>query len=657
MKKTLLFGLVSLLVLAGCSSKPSSSGSSAPTTSAAKTIEELTFAHSGALENMDYTTSSHANDNEYLANFVETLLENDRFGNLKGALAEKWEHNPDATVWTFHLREGVKWVTSTGEEYGTVKAEDFVTGLRHGAEFNSGLSYLLTDVLTGYGEYISNKDFSDEAWSKVGVKALDDKTVQFTLSKSTPYFDSMNTYLVISPVNKQFLESKGVGCKLGAPNKKECSFGSAEPTSILYNGPYILTELNAKSSFVFTKNETYWDSANVNVKKIKFVYDDQKDPYSVIKGFEQGTYQQASLRPSWGDFKSYVDKYGKNLIVSQPNSTTFGMVFNVNRKNYEHTNHQSEESKANARAALLNENFRKALRASIDAQAKLEVRAPKEIAQATIRNINNFPGAGQADGKDYFQLVNEAYAQLTGTNVDLSDGQYPWLNKDEALKYIEKAKAEGIKFPVHLDMMVIETIDYLVKEAQSLKDSIAKNTDNQIVLELVLRSKDTVENYIYRNEDPHTISYDVSTFTGWGPDYSDPKSFVDIYSPVTGYYMKNMGLEIGELNKVSDLDIKEKIGLVEYEKIYREADNITNDMAARYKAFAKADAFLVEKAIMIPLQQRNRNLLVSRIVPFQKPFSYVGTAHHKYKNIVLQDELITKEQYEKAEQEWKAARK
>lgn len=164
----------------------------------------------------------------------------------------------------------------------------------------------------------------------------------------------MNTYLVISPVNRQFLESKGVGCKLGAPNRKRMFFRLCRTPSILYNGPVItLTELNAKSSFVFTKNETYWDSANVNAKKIKFVYDDQKDPYSLIKVLNKELINKLHsdllgviLRPMLINMKELNRISNLTLLLSV-------WYFNLNRKNYEHTNHQSEESKANTRGGFI----------------------------------------------------------------------------------------------------------------------------------------------------------------------------------------------------------------------------------------------------------------------------------------------------------------
>ena len=648
MKKlfTLLFCALLATTLVGCGNDSSdTSGNNS----------ELVVATSRELATMDYVTTALQTDHEINTNLVEGLLENDNYGKLQGSMADTWEKNEDATVWTFHLKPGIKWVTNTGEEYADVKADDFVTGLRHGAEFKSGVAWLLMGTIKGYTEYM-NSDFSDAAWDKVGVKALDDLTVEYTMETSIPYFESMCTYSVLYPINRQFLESKGTGCELGKPDSQTCEFGTVALDSILYNGAYLLTKNDSKSSCVLTKNESYWDADNVHLTKVTRIYDDGKDPYGIINGFEQGVYQSASLNPTWEDYDKYVEKYKDNAYYSLPNPSVFGVVFNFNRRTFNETNYADDLTlRENTHNAILNENFRKALRASFDRTSYLAVSAPKDLAEATLRNVNNFPEAGVCEGKDYITLVSDTYKEMTGEDISLADGQDPFYNPDEAMKYIEAAKAEGIQFPVHLDMLVIETSDRLVKQANSMKQSVEEASQGNIIVELVLRSNDTVQAIAYENMDPEMSDYDISTFTGWSPDYSDPKSFVDIYSPTTGYYMTSCGLgTVDENNNVIDKDIKDQIGLMEYEDAYRKADAITDDMDARYKAFAVADALLVKHAFFLPGQMESRGQTVSRIVPFTKPHSVTGISEFKYKGIQLQDELVTTEQYNAAKADWEA---
>lgn len=622
-------------------------------------LDELTDTYGSDIESLDYTVSSKTADNQNTANFVDGLLETDNYGHLKPAIAASYEKNEDASVWTFKLRDDVKWVTADGEEYDTVKAEDFVTGIRHGAEFNSELAPLLEGVLKGYSEFRSS-DFSDEAWEKVGVKAKDDTTVEFTLEKPVPYFDTMALYTVLYPVNRAFLESKGEGCKLGTPDREKCGFGSAEADSILYSGPFILREMTAKSKMVWEKNDAYWDSENVHLKKVTYIYDDGHDPYARIKGFEQGIYQSAALNTSWEDYSKYLEKYKDNAYFTIPNNTTFGMIFNFNRQSFEMTNYaKDEKARENTHKAILNENFRKAVRAAFDKEASLAVTSPKEVAQGSLRNINNFPGAGtKKDGTTYFQEVEKQYREMTGDKErKLEDGQDAFLSKEDAKKYIEAAEKEGVQFPVHLDMLVVETSDRLTKQAQSLKKSIADNTDNKIIVELVMKDQNTVSSIAYRNTDPAKFDYDISTFTGWGPDYGDPKSFVDTYSTTVGHYMAPIGLGLVDKDgKVLDQEIKDQVGLSEYEKLYREADKITTDNDKRYEAFAKADAKLIEKCFYIPTQMSTRGQVVSRFVPFVQMYSDYGVSGSKLKGLRLQKEIVKTADRDAAYKDWQSHR-
>ena len=666
-----LLSAMMALTLVGCSNN---SGSTEPTAEPEATVEvymsdvdvssikladtkNLVEVTGYELQSMDYVVTAKTEDHEFNANFVDGLLENDRYGNLVPALAERWEESEDGLTWTFYLKPGIMWVTNEGEEYEEVKAEDFVTGLRHGAEFDSETGWLLEGVIAGYTDYFENKDsWTDEEWEKVGIKAIDDYTLEFTLEQPAPYFPSMTTYAVLYPINRTFLEGKGEGCKLGSPNIESCSFGQVSPDGILYNGGFILESNDLKSSTVLVKNEAYWDVENIHLDSVKRIYDDGSDPYSVIRGFEAGTYAASAISPLWENYDEYTKKYDGYINSSLPDHSTFGVVFNMNRQVFNHSNYCTNDPEANENThnAILNENFRKALRAAYDVKAYNMVTSPEEIALSMIRNFNNDPNIVRlSDGTAYGDVVNEVYNANTNTPADIRDGQYAWLDKEAALAYIEAAKAEGIEFPVHLDMLVDETSKARSDRARSMADSISANTDGQIIVELVFRDTDTVTNIAYRSQNPEEMDYDISTFTGWGPDYSDPKTFVDIYSPVSGYYMKAMGLTNG-LEGEEDEEIKKTVGLAEYEELYRTADAITDDMDARYRAFAEADAYLVERAFYIPTSTNNRSVRVSHVVPFTRVYSVSGLTEYKYKGLQLQEDIVTSADYDAAYEAWQA---
>ena len=619
--------------------------------------KEYVYSDSREVASMDYLVTALASDHQYNVNFVDGLVICDRYGAYQPAVAESWTANEDATVWTFKLKKGVKWVTAAGDEYGEVTAEDFVTGLRHAAEFQSGTAYVVSSV-DGFSDYMSAGDYSDEAWAKVGVKAVDDYTVEYTLNAPTPYFYTQVEYTVFYPVNKTFLESKGDGCKLGTPDTNSCTFGQATPDSILYNGAYILSSFDVKSQTVMVKNPAYYAADEVYLEKVTVIYDEGSDPYEMIRSFEQNVYAYAGLSTQWGDevFNEMMAKYDGYVNPTLSNYYAFGIVFNYNRVTYENTAHADDADKENTKAAIRNENFRLAMKSAFDAQAYLEVSAPTEIAKATLRNINGVPNlVSTSDGTLYGTLVEDAYEEITGTRVSLADGQWPWLSKENALAYIEAAKADGITFPVHVDMLVIETSDRITKQGLSFKQSIEENTDGQIIVDLIMRDQDTVQNIAYYSESWDEADYDISTFTGWGPDYVDPKSFVEIYSPVDGYYMHSCGLTDKGATQSDDFgaddELKTQLGFYEYEDLYRAADAITDDLDARYKAFAKADAYLLAHGLYIPTSMQTRSARVSHIVPFSAPYSS-GVSQYKYRGVQLQEDVVTTEQYQAAMAAW-----
>ena len=619
--------------------------------------KEYVYSDSREVASMDYLVTALASDHQYNVNFVDGLVICDSYGAYQPAVAESWTANEDATVWTFKLKKGVKWVTAAGDEYAEVTAEDFVTGLRHAAEFQSGTAYVVSSV-EGFSDYMSAGDYSDDAWAKVGVKAIDDYTVEYTLSAPTPYFYTQVEYSVFYPVNKTFLESKGDGCKLGTPDTNSCTFGQATPDSILYNGAYILSSFDVKSQTVMVKNPAYYAADEVYLEKVTVIYDEGSDPYEMIRSFEQNVYAYAGLSTQWGDevFNEMMAKYDGYVNPTLSNYYAFGIVFNYNRVTYENTAHADDADKENTKAAIRNENFRLAMKSAFDAQAYLEVSAPTEIAKATLRNINGVPNlVSTSDGTLYGTLVEDAYEEITGTRVSLADGQWPWLSKENALAYIEAAKADGITFPVHVDMLVIETSDRITKQGLSFKQSIEENTDGQIIVDLIMRDQDTVQNIAYYSESWDEADYDISTFTGWGPDYVDPKSFVEIYSPVDGYYMHSCGLTDKGATQSDDFgaddELKTQLGFYEYEELYRAADAITDDLDARYAAFAKADAYLLAHGLYIPTSMQTRSARVSHIVPFSAPYSS-GVSQYKYRGVQLQEDVVTTEQYQAAMAAW-----
>jgi ABC-type oligopeptide transport system substrate-binding subunit len=635
-------------LLAGCGS--GSTGAAAAGTASTKKSNDLFYVYTTDVKTTDYLITQNAGDNNVNQNLVEGLTEPDPYNHYIGDLAETFEANDDKTVWTFHLRDA-KWVTNNGEEYGAVTADDFVAGLQHAADFQSATLPLVSNLVKGLSAYM---DGTDTDFSHVGVKAIDDKTVEYTLEKPAPYFDSMASYAIFWPVNREFLESQGAGCKLGAPDTTSCSFGNAaDPSTILYNGAYILTANDSKSQQKMSKNDAYWDAEHVYINNVTLVYDDGSDPNKTVTGFNQteNPYYMAVLLTSSDNFQQYLEQYKDNAYTGLQNAYTFGINFNMNRITYNYTEKADDKAKADTRKALLNTNFRLALKYGLDRVSYMAAAVDPSIAAAALRNIEcpwNF--VTTSDGTSYGKLVQDA----STLGADLSEGQDPFYNAETAKSYLEKAKAEltDVTWPIHLDLMTDEASKTLVAQAGSLKQSIeASLGTDAVVIDVHSVDDDTYTNSSYNSTGPVDDDWDISTSTGWGYDYIDPLSYLNIFSPVNGDVLRqSMGLEFLADGDATNNAAIEASGLNEYQKLLDAASAITDDNDARYKAFAKAEAYILDNAIYIPVQTQTRavNWRISREVPFLGNYQQP----EKYKHRIIQDDPITAADYKAAYEQW-----
>ena len=655
MKKTLCASLAVLLA-AGCSA-----GSTGSTTngSTATSSEDAYYIFTADVQTLDWHMSQNSSDAQITTNLVDGLTETNKYNNYVGALAESWESNDDKTVWTFHLRDA-KWVTNTGEEYADVTADDFVTALRHLSDFQGPTLSIAEAYVDGLADY-GKSDRSDAEWEKVGVKAVDDKTVEYTLSNATPYFYTVVANNSFWPVNREFLESKGDGCKLGSPDNTDCGYGdTSDPSSILYNGAYILDELVSKSSQKMHKNESYWDAEHVYVENVTRVYDDGSDPASTVKGFEysENPYYQATLLTSAQDFETYLEQYADYAYNPLQNGYTFGINFNINRTNFENSS-KTTAQQSDTKKAILNKHFRRAIKFGLDRVAYMSTVMDKSIAEKVIRSIEcpwNF--VSTSDGKSYGELVQAA----SEDDYDLTEGQDSTYDPDQAKKEMEEAvkelEAEGVTFPIVVDLLTDDASASLPLQAASLEQSIEESIGTEYI-DIVVHSVSD-DDYMassYTATGPQDTCWDISTSTGWGADYVDPKTYLNIFSPVDGDVTNNsMGLNFYQSNEYDDdQDNKdndaaiEESGLLEYQSMLEEAYAITDDMDARYEAEAKAEAYLLDNALFIPIQSQTSsvNYTISRVTPFSGAYQ-----SSKYKGVIINKDAITKEEYDAAYATW-----
>ena len=626
--------LLSAGVLAACSG--GKSGSSGDQT--------FSYVYTQDPDTLDYSISNKKSTSEFTGNAIDGLLEVDKYGNLIPSLAKDWTVSKDGLTYTYKLRKGVKWMTSEGEEYGEVKAKDFVTGLKHAADKKSQAIYLVQKSVKGLDDYVSGKT-SD--FSTVGVKAIDDYTVQYTLSQPESFWNSKTTMGILMPVNEEFLKSKGDDYGQGT-----------SPSSILYCGPYLIKSITSKSSAILEKNPTYWDADNVKISKVKLTYYDGQDSESLIRGFDNGDYTVARVFPNGSNYKSVEKKHKDDIVYTDQGSSTYNLSFNIDRQAYEITKKTTDAQKTSTKKAILNKDFRQAIMFAFNRKVYVAQTNGEAGANKVIRNTFTPPNFVQIDGKQFGDAVEkdlEVYGD-EWKGVSVADGKDTLYNPNKAKEEFAKAKADlqaqGVEFPIHLDLPTSSTYTEGIKQAQSFKQSVESTLGAEnIVIDLNMVSEDDLQRVTYFAENASQQDWDLNNNLGWGPDYTDPSSYIDITSGKSG---ENANAYFG-FDAGTDNAAAKAAGFDEYDQLIEDAQKETTDVNKRYEKYAAAQAWLTDSALLIPIHSDGASPVVRKTVPYSAAFAWTG---HKgqsfnYKYLEVQDKVVSAKDYDKAREQWK----
>ena len=626
--------LLSAGVLAACSG--GKSGSSGEQT--------FSYVYTQDPDTLDYSISNKKSTSEFTGNAIDGLLEVDKYGNLIPSLAKDWTVSKDGLTYTYKLRKGVKWMTSEGEEYGEVKAQDFVTGLKHAADKKSQAIYLVQKSVKGLDDYVSGKTTD---FSTVGVKAIDDYTVQYTLSQPESFWNSKTTMGILMPVNGEFLKSKGDNYGQGT-----------SPSSILYCGPYLIKSITSKSSAILEKNPTYWDADNVKISKVKLTYYDGQDSESLIRGFDNGDYTVARVFPNGSNYKSVEKKHKDDIVFTDQGSSTYNLSFNIDRQAYEITKKTTDAQKTSTKKAILNKDFRQAIMFAFNRKAYVAQTNGEAGANKVIRNTFTPPNFVQIDGKQFGDAVEkdlEAYGD-EWKGVSVADGKDTLYNPNKAKEEFAKAKADlqsqGVEFPIHLDLPTSSTYTEGIKQAQSFKQSVESTLGAEnIVIDLNMISEDDLQRVTYFAESASQQDWDLNNNLGWSPDYTDPSSYIDITSGKSGENANSyFGFDAGTDNAAA-----KAAGFDEYDQLIEDAQKENTDVNKRYEKYAAAQAWLTDSALLIPIHSDGASPVVRKTVPYSAAFAWTG---HKgqtfnYKYLEVQDKVVAAKDYDKAREQWK----
>ncbi len=539
--------------------------------------DEYSLTNNQDAQTWDVLATSKANDSEKIVNTYDGLYAFGPEGVQEPALALSHEMSEDGTVYTFKLREGVKWVDQQGREIAEVTADDFVAGMQHMLDSAGGLEALVKGVIVGVAEYLDG----DKDFSKVGVKAVDKYTVEYTLTGRTPYFLSMLGYGCFAPMNRGFYESKGG--KFGAeydPSAENYTYG-IDPSNIAYCGPFLVENLTEKNIIKFVANPSYWNKDALNVHTLNFKYNDGSEATKAYKDMVKGDLDGCGLNASALELARAEGMFDEYAYTSTPDATTFGFFFNLNRGSFANFNDetkcvspQTEEDRARTHAAANNVHFRRAVFMSLDRATYIAQTRGEDVKYNAMRNTYT-PGqfvllpneatieingesktypAGTAYGKIVQDQIDADGVKLTvykdgvENGSDTFDGWFSIDNaREEMQKAIEELAAEGVEVsaekPIYIDYPYQSNSEVYVNQAQVVLKCITESLEGKVVINLIPAATqsewyDTAYNTNYADE----ANYDISDTAGWGPDYGDPKTYLDTFIDVIGYNLKSLGL-------------------------------------------------------------------------------------------------------------------
>ena len=529
----------------------------------------------------DALATSRAADSEAIVNTYDGLVEYDNENEIKPALAESWEVSEDGLTYTFHIRQGAKWVDAQGREVADVKADDFVAGMQHMLDAGGGLEYLVENIIVNALEY-NTGDVTD--FAEVGVKATDDNTVVYTLCQPTSYFITMLGYNVFAPMSRTYFESKG-GVFGKDDYKTAVDAGTMKygqtVNDIAYCGPYTVTNHTAENTIVFEANPTYWNKDNITIKTLTWKFNDGKDPTKAYEDTKAGTLDGCGLSSASLEACKADGNFEKYCTVSDTDATSFVLFLNLNRNAYANFNDETkavstmtDDQKKRTDVAMLNVHFRRAIGMGLDIATYNGQVVGEELKLNSVRNSYT-PGNFVALEEDvtveingesktfakgtYYGEIMQAQIDADGVKIKVwdaenqtSDGFAGWHNPANAYEELQQAITELKEFgveiskdnPIVMDLPYYSGADIYTNRAQTLKQSVEEALQGCVVVNLV-SCADAQEWYYagYYTESGKDANYTLYDVSGWGPDYGDPATYLDtMLGDGAGYMAKCLGI-------------------------------------------------------------------------------------------------------------------
>ena len=626
--------------------------------------------YSSEVTTMNYLVSSTTYELVVGANTIDSLVENDTYGNILPCGAESWEVSEDGLTWTFHLRAGQYWYDADGNQKDPVTANDYVAAARYVCDsaMDSNNSYLMDGwivnaeellnytaaqlaepveqgteagedqdyVIDANGIIYEGSDWNKETekydtWTEVpavtpedlGVEAVDDLTLVYHLVKARPYFLTALQFGTYWPAPASLLAE--LGDAYGLDNY-----------SMWFNGAYILSEFKPQEKRIYTKNVNNWDAEHVYIERIEQICNTEAatlEPEMFLRGEVDGAGIGSDIVADW------MSDPEKSQMISTTRVTgdySYFFGFNFEPK------FDAEYEPENWVIAVNNENFRKAVFHGIDRDGYIAAKYPGD--DPSIHKINTVTPKGFSvnEGKDYV---------FYGGLAKYTEGES--FDPELAVQFRDAAKAEleaagckfPIKVPVNYNTNSTTWANCTVVLEQQLEELLGADFIDIIV---VPYSGSDFLNATRRNG-----NYALQELN-WGADFMDPETWADPFERKNNYNF--FCHETDTYRVFQDTKTAETNALIDqYYELVDAAREETGDMNARYEAFAAAESFYIDHAIVVPGFISGGSYQATKLNGFEGQYAMMGQSSNRYKGQHVYKTAMSQDMFDAQYAEWTAA--
>ena len=638
-------------LLAACGEKSNNtgngaaaSGAAAPNSTGATPLKEFISFESGnrELESWNMLYTQKAEDANVVTNLWDGLLSFDRYGKVVPAIASSWEHNEDATVWTFHLRDDVDWVDCNGEVKAHLTSKDFLVGFEwvmNAIKNEANNTSMPNDTIVGAYEYYeltkeagdaaADMTYEDMLAAGVGIEAPDDYTLVFTCPSACPYFDTVAAYNSFYPVAPALIEELGVD-----------GFRSCDNTTMWYNGPYVVEEYIQGNTKSYIPNPNYYDAANVS-RFERFTVTMISDGSISLQLYQNRELDEVDLGESniTTIQSDPSNEYNQQLCEKRAKKFSYCFIFNYDKKNTDGTPDE------NWNKAIANKAFRQCFSKGMVLNKFFARYNPINPLKCENDFFTMKGLCYTSDGTDYTNLVakemgldGEAYDGKTMKRLRANNGDITELKKQA----MEELSAIGVTFPVHCSYYILAGSTSALDSATVLKQCFTDSFgDDFIVLDVNTFVSSTMKEVVA----PKLQSF---VHMGWGADFGDPINFLTqiIVHDDNAYYSYNMTNIAGIVNNGPASYQKDLVAAYEkFTDLVNEGRAIVDDTDARYAAFAKAEAYFLDENLIFPTVY-DITWCLTHVNEYSKINAMYGPCNYKAVNWETSEEAYTTEQYD-----------